>query len=289
MLDFSIIVPTYNRGDLLLKTLGTLDRLDYSSFEVIIVDDGSTDGTESLVSSFLGDKFRYFKKENEERAAARNFGVLKARGEYINFFDSDDIAYPNHLSLASKAREEFNYTEIFALSYDIQDEKGALLSKKKLKPFVRDFIEDGNDLSCNGVFMKKSTALEFPFCTDRALSASEDFELWLRLSSRFEFPCSSKISHAVVHHPNRSTLDFNPDPLILRKELMLKHALADEEVKVTFDRKKIEFAACAYIALHLAMGGEKQASIKWLIKALSKQPNQLFSRKTAGIVKRLIL
>ena len=72
---FSVVVPTYNRSHLVGKTIDTILSQDYPSFELIVVDDGSTDNTEEVLKKYSGDnRFRYYKKENGERGAARNFG-----------------------------------------------------------------------------------------------------------------------------------------------------------------------------------------------------------------------
>ena len=97
---FSVVVPTYNRGDLITKTLRSLQVQDYDNYEIIVVDDGSTDHTEEIVKGVLDHRTTYVKKANAERAAARNFGARRAKGAYVNFFDSDDLALPNHLSFS---------------------------------------------------------------------------------------------------------------------------------------------------------------------------------------------
>ena len=68
---------------------------------------------------FLKENIKYFKKKNAERAAARNYGTLKAKGDYINWFDSDDLMLPDHLEEAVKMIQRYNQPEIFALSFTI--------------------------------------------------------------------------------------------------------------------------------------------------------------------------
>ncbi len=290
MTDFSIIVPTFNRGELLRETLKTLKEIDYDNFEIIVVDDGSTDHTEEIVKPFLNNQIHYFKKENAERGAARNYGAKQAKGRYINFFDSDDWAYSDHLQLASKVLKSGSQPEAFALSYEIRNEPGKLLQTKILNGRVSEFIANGNDLSCNGIFIRKDIALEHPFSEKRALSASEDYELWLRLSARYPFHCYPLVSHAVVHHDMRSTLNFNPEPLIKRKLLMLELAEADTQVRNRFNITRLRYAAYSYIALHIALSGSKKGmALQWYMKSLRLRPMQFLSRRSAAIVKHLLL
>lgn len=94
----SVIVPSYNRAHLLGRALRSVARQTYKDFEVIVVDDGSTDDTEGVVKEFPSLNIRYIRHErNKGEAAARNTGVMAARGEFIAFLDSDDEWLPEKL------------------------------------------------------------------------------------------------------------------------------------------------------------------------------------------------
>src|SRR5882672_6620269 len=97
--QFSIVMPTYNRAHMVGKTIASILRNDFTDFEVLVVDDGSEDDTEALIAKLTDPRIHYYKKENGERGAARNYGAIRANGRYINFFDSDDVMYPNHLAV----------------------------------------------------------------------------------------------------------------------------------------------------------------------------------------------
>src|SRR6476661_7993594 len=96
---FSVIIPTYNRAQIVRDTIMTVLNQTYRDFEIIVVDDGSTDETQKTVDSITDNRLRYFYKTNEERSVARNFGADKANGEYLIFLDSDDRFEINHLQL----------------------------------------------------------------------------------------------------------------------------------------------------------------------------------------------
>ena len=93
----SIIIPTYNRAHLIGRALRSVLSQDYKNFEIIIIDDGSTDNTESVVNGF-GENFIFIKQENRGRSYARNVGLKIAKGAYIAFLDSDDEFLPTKLS-----------------------------------------------------------------------------------------------------------------------------------------------------------------------------------------------
>lgn len=94
---FTVIMPTYNRKSYLKRSVDSILSQTFENFELIIVDDGSTDGTESLVKTFGDDRVIYLYKENGGHNSARNMALKNARGEYIAFCDSDDCWLPEKL------------------------------------------------------------------------------------------------------------------------------------------------------------------------------------------------
>tara|TARA_B100000949_G_C14270729_1_gene447197 strand:- start:216 stop:1184 length:969 start_codon:yes stop_codon:yes gene_type:complete len=104
----SIIIPTYNRAHLIGETLDSILAQTYQNWECVIVDDGSTDNIENVIEDYSdGDnRFRYYPRPAEHLPGgngARNFGLKKAEGDYIVFFDSDDLMTPNHLTVKINA------------------------------------------------------------------------------------------------------------------------------------------------------------------------------------------
>ena len=95
---FSIIIPTYNRAAFLPKAVESVLAQTYTDWELIIVDDGSTDNTHEVVSQYKDERITYIYQENAERSAARNNGIVHAKGEYVCFLDSDDYYLENFLT-----------------------------------------------------------------------------------------------------------------------------------------------------------------------------------------------
>lgn len=110
----SVIIPTYNRAVFLRKALESVAAQTFSDYEIIVVDDGSTDRTEDVVARFLkdfpglGERFRYFFQQNQGKPIAVNRGLSEARGEWIAFLDSDDLWIPN------KIEEQFRVLQQYA-------------------------------------------------------------------------------------------------------------------------------------------------------------------------------
>lgn len=96
---FSIIIPTYNRAHLITETIDSVINQTYSDWELILIDDGSTDNTKEVISKFIKQdlRIRYLFQENAERSVARNNGINHVKGDWICFLDSDDLFASNHL------------------------------------------------------------------------------------------------------------------------------------------------------------------------------------------------
>ena len=97
----SVVIPTYNRGVLLAQAIDSVLQQTMDDFEIVVVDDGSTDDTSERITS-CGEKVRYFPTRNGGPAHARNIGMRMARGEYIAFLDSDDLYYPFKLEVQAR-------------------------------------------------------------------------------------------------------------------------------------------------------------------------------------------
>jgi glycosyltransferase involved in cell wall biosynthesis len=109
----SVVIPTFNRGRQVEAALRSVLAQTYPEFEVIVVDDGSTDGTGHALQTLISQedcnsrRVRYFFRRNQGQSAARNMGIEKARGEWVAFLDSDDIWLPEKLEWQVRALEQF--------------------------------------------------------------------------------------------------------------------------------------------------------------------------------------
>ena len=279
---FSVIIPTHNRASFIAKTILSVLNQTYENFELILVDDGSTDNTEEIVNSIKDERIKYFKIPNSERGAARNFGMGKSKGDYITFLDSDDYFYVSYLKNARESLLKFDSPAFFHLGYEVRNSNAKLMFKIDfLKSDTSGFIFKGNPLSCMGVFLRKDVAEKFHFNEDRQLSGSEDWELWLRIIANYGIKIDNRVSACLVQHEERSVLHFNEEKLYKRKELALKYAFQDTVVQEKFKKnyRQIDAYADGYIALHLLLSGKNINSLKYISKSIFGYPLSVFSRR----------
>lgn len=128
---FSIIIPTYNRADKLDIPIKSLLNQQFKNWELIIIDDGSTDDTNILIQAYSSNKIHYFYQQHQGRSAARNLGISKARGTYICFQDSDDEYLPNHLQTLYEAILQNDTYKVFRTGMLIY-ENGKLSKKSNI-------------------------------------------------------------------------------------------------------------------------------------------------------------
>ena len=288
----SVIVPTYNRAGYIGKTIQSVLQQENGNFELIIVDDGSTDNTEEIVLSFADSRIKYFKKSNAERAAARNYGVKKAQGHFVTFLDSDDLLKENHLSEAISFLGRHTDVAFFHLGYDVINPDGTIIySWKALPDPVNDKLVEGNFLSCLGVFVKKEILLQHPFNEDRALSGSEDYELWIRLAARFPIRTLPVVTASLVNHETRSVLQIVIASFMKRISLAKEYIEKDLQVRTTYGSKvkKIFAYLDLYAALHLAMEGHMVMAWKTLIQSALQSPSIVTNYRFLVVIKKLIL
>ena len=291
-LFFSIVIPTYNRADLIEKSINSALNQTYQNFEIIVVDDGSTDNTEEVVKKIISNRIKYFRIVNSERAAARNFGIDKSMGDYITFLDSDDIYYPDYLANAVESIRNYSCPAFFHLAYEFKSAK----SNKSIRKYMveNDDIKSlikGNHLSCLGIFIDRKVTERFRFNEDRNLSGSEDWELWLRLAANFGIKTDQRVSGALMIHTTRSVFNYPEDKLLLRKNLALKYAFEDKAVSEKYGNYKysMEGYCDSYIALHLALSGNNVKALKYLTRAFMIYHLTIFNIRTIAIFKIIIL
>jgi len=182
----SVIIPTYNRGWIIKEAIDSVLSQDYRDFELIIVDDGSTDNTLEILNAYQDD-ITVLRQNNHGVSAARNWGITAASGRFIAFLDSDDLWLPQKL---------FRQVEFFNKNPDAQIcqteetwiRKGVRVNPKKRHKKLWGMIFEQSLALClvspSAVMIRRSLFDEVGVF-DEKLPVCEDYDLWLRISCRF--------------------------------------------------------------------------------------------------------
>lgn len=292
-LTFSVIVPTYNRAHIIQATLQAVLSQSFTDFEIIVVDDGSNDGTRKQVESLNSRKIRYFFKTNEERSAARNFGAEHALGRYLIFLDSDDRMRSDHLEKLHHylKTKQFKPRFLFAGFVVYNPDGSKLYEYKKQGILKQNKLLYGNYLGCSSVVVEKELFRQFRFNTNRNLILFEDWDLWLRVLSVEPLHCIPESSIIMINHPGRSVLHYKPDELKRKIEYFYNQALQKIDLikKSKRNQRVFTMGLYSYLALHVAINkSQKHIAWQYLFKALSAHPGFLFKRRLLGTLKQLI-
>ena len=182
----SVIIPTYNRGWIIKEAIDSILAQDYTEFELIVVDDGSTDHTSDVLDSY-GDDIKVLFQKNKGVSAARNRGIAEASGKFIAFLDSDDLWLPQKLTVQI---EFFNQTPdaLICQTEEVWIRNGLRVNPKKRHKKPSGMIFNPSLELClvspSAVMIRRSLFGRVGKF-DETLPACEDYDLWLRISCRF--------------------------------------------------------------------------------------------------------
>ena len=173
----SIITPSYNSAKFIAETIQSVQNQTYSNWEMIIVDDGSSDETESVVLSILQNDNRIQLSQNSGPAVARNIGIEKASGDYMTFIDADDIWFPTFIENNIKTIQETEIPFVFS-SYKRANEQLEFVYSDFIVPHKVTYTDilKSNSISCLTAFLniKKLGKKYMPLIRKR-----QDMGLWL--------------------------------------------------------------------------------------------------------------
>jgi glycosyltransferase involved in cell wall biosynthesis len=280
---FSVIIPTYNRERLLLRTLGTVLGQTFTDYEILVVDNCSTDRTEDVLRPYVAaGKVRFLKHDrNYERACSRNTGLENAAGRFVTFLDSDDLMYPDNLADAHAYALAHADVPLFQNLYELVDEGGRILHRYRV-PSLRDpvrAIAEGNFLSCIGVFLRRDFYQRFRFSTDPALTGSEDWDYWLRVVPHCRVGRINRVNSGIVHHGARTVTTQRLAAVQERIERLVRRVVEDRELAAVYrpHLRRMESSSLVFLASTANSGGQYRQALGYLRAAVRKEPGVAFS------------
>jgi len=182
--EISVVIPTFNRAALLPQAIDSVLSQSYTDFELIVVDDGSTDSTQEVLSGYQGVKYLF--QENRGVSAARNLGIRMARGRYICFLDSDDLWLRDKLKeqirlMRDNPQIKVSYTDEIWMRRGKRVNQGK--RHRKYSGWILPRLLPLCLISPSSVMIEKRVFEEVGLF-DESLPVCEDYDLWLRIGSR---------------------------------------------------------------------------------------------------------
>jgi glycosyltransferase involved in cell wall biosynthesis len=278
----SVIIPNYNHAQYIGEAIQSVLGQKYRNFEIIVVDDGSTDNSRAVVAEF-GTQVRYIWQENRGLSAARNTGIKAANGAYISLLDADDIYEPSFLSaLVSilEANREFagvycGYQFVDHLNHPLPQREDRLISEGRLFQA----LAGGNFLVPESVLVRHSCyGSAGPF--DESLNACEDWDMWLRIASQYKISGTNQI--LTRHRILPGSMSTDPIRMLNNRLAVLKKHFGEEPT----DDEDGNLKRYAYGRAYLASGieylqyGDEESAFGCLRKMANVCPDLLTQQDT---------
>ncbi|MFD2564607.1 glycosyltransferase family 2 protein [Aquimarina rubra] len=250
---FSIIIPLYNKEKHIANTIqSALDQI-FTDYELIIINDGSTDGSEKIVKRFNDNRIHYFYTENTGVSNTRNLGIEKSNGKLIAFLDADDFWYPNHLEILSRLFKKFPNAGLYSTSYEKRfNQKSVLVASFKnvsatSKSFkiLDDFFESSSidSIASSSVSAVPKNVLISLNGFDPKITHGEDTDLWIRIALKHKVAFATYIT--AVHNldaSNRSKQVQVAEKKFLNFSKFKKEELTNPSLKKYLDSNRHSIA-----------------------------------------------
>ena len=283
---FSIILPTYNRANLLPKAIESLINQDYKDWELIVVDDGSLDNTKEVVEAFDEPRIQYVYQENAERSAARNNGIGLAKGQYIGFLDSDDQFHEKHLEGLYRAINEHEGKEFIHVI------KGLAINEA-LKTEAKIHLKEGKS-DIETVLLNSITPGQFVVPTsimkeclfDKDIRISEDTEVLVRLVQKAKLKIIDQYTLHYYQHEDNSVNTDKYNAFWDRKNTLeyIFKQLSSNSLSKSFQSMILSNCYFGIYRYHKGQGNFMQS--KWImIESILRYPTQRLKEKLYLLVK----
>lgn len=294
MPTISVIIPAYNAEHTILETINSVQQQTFSDFEIIVINDGSTDRTLEILSTIADSRLKIFSYNNGGLPVARNRGIAHANGEFIAFLDADDLWTPDKLELQLAALHQHPEVGV-AYSWTLfMDEQGKSFHADKPIFFegdvygnllVKNFLASGS----NPLIRKQAVESVGEFYSPAGGSA--DWDYWLRLAARWHFVVVPKPQ--ILYRQSSSSMSSKIEFMEECKSIVLERAF--ESAPTQFQSLKNQSLANTYqYSAHLCLtrisgiDGVKQAGEK-LVMAIRVYPKTLLDRQTQKLLLKFLL
>lgn len=212
-MKFSVVIPLYNKELSIVNTILSVLKQSYQNFELLVVNDGSTDGSVDTVKTINDERIRLINQENQGVSAARNRGIKEASFEWIAFLDGDDMWESNHLEEIVKMMKVFPENKVYVTSFEFSDKRKMFKHERsepifKIDNYFKEAIKE--NLLWTSVVVINKLCFKKIGGFNTTLTRGEDLEFWSRIAKSFDIVKSLKITAMYrIDAENRTSLTNN--------------------------------------------------------------------------------
>ncbi len=288
MPTISVIIPAYNAEKTIQETIESVLNQTFQDFELIVINDGSTDRTLEIVSSFTDSRLQVFSFPNSGPQKSRNRGISLATGEYLSFIDADDLWTPDKLERQLQALQEHPEAAVVYSWTDYIDESGERLPGGHHYKFTNDVYErlllgDFIGSGSNPLIRKEAFLAVGTF--DESLEGGQDWEMWIRLASKYQFTVVK--APQVLYRQSPQSWSSNLDRQVRGYNQVIEKSLAAAPEHIQNLKSQIMANRYKFLTFNaLESGVDRKQSLmaaRFLGIALKNQPS-LLANKVIWIV-----
>jgi glycosyltransferase involved in cell wall biosynthesis len=284
---FSVVVPCYNRAAFLKQSIGSIQAQTFPDFEVVIVDDGSTDDTKEVVSSLRNGegRIKYIYQQNSERGIARNNGIKNSSGQFIVFFDSDDEMKVDYLEKLNQSILKFPFHNFYSAKYNfIESGKESPSTMKKIREgsYGREIVLKGNPFACNFCIRRSNPNLKH-FNEDRSLASTEDWIFLVENLQNDEIRVFDFVGLCMHHHEGRS---MQQNQILIQRRIKGTEYLEQTVILTEAEKKLLWAYTYFFCSVHAYLDHDRKESLHFLKKSI--QINGWSVCKAKAFVKYLL-
>ncbi|NET65758.1 MAG: glycosyltransferase [Moorea sp. SIO1G6] len=294
MATISVIVPVYNGEKTILETIQSIQAQTFSDFELIAINDGSTDGTLDVISTVNDPRLKVFSYENGGLPVARNRGIRRSRGEFITFIDADDLWKPDKLELQLAALQKNPEAGVaYSWTAFIDENSKFLFAWQPLywegnvypQLLIRNFISSGSNIMVKRKYIE--AAGEFDPC----LKSVEDWDYYLRLAALCPFALVPK--YQILYRRSSQSMTSKVDVMENANLIVIERAFKAAPPELKSLKNKSLANAYRYLAKQCIANAFDNEAVKLAIKKLSYSiklyPKFLLSKETMRLILKLLI
>lgn len=242
----SVLIPLYNKSKSIVATISSVLSQTYKDFEILVVDDGSTDGSGEIIQSIKDDRIRYFRKKNGGVSSARNYGIEKAQYDWIALLDGDDLWKPIFLEEMVEMIQRYPKAALYGSGYAFQhiDNGDYDIPDLTLPPNFVGYIESYWSIAKDNILFTSSSVVinKNVFKAigkyDEQLVRGEDVDLWFRIALHYPVAFLNKplaIYRLQAENRSNAVVIESDKCLIWNLERFKKYELSNSKFKIAVD------------------------------------------------------
>ncbi|MGB3758606.1 MAG: glycosyltransferase [Rivularia sp. (in: cyanobacteria)] len=294
MPTISVIIPVYNAAFTIVKTINSVQNQSFSDWELIIINDGSNDGTLKLINSINDSRLKVFSYKNGGLSVARNRGISHAKGEFIAFLDADDLWTPDKLELQLKALHRNPEAGVaYSWTY-FMEEKGEYCHTDRQLFFEGNVLANlliDNFIASGSNPLIRKQAIESIGEFDPSVSGAADWDYWLRLAISWQFVVVPKpqIFYRLSSSSMSSKVEFMEECQLKMIDKLFQSLPQELQVLKSQSIASVyQYSLQLYLTRKLDIEAVNKAQKK-LLEAIQVYPKILLQSKTQKLLIKLIL